>query len=81
MAESICGAVAENKMKSECMCGGDTWDNRQIESSSATAHVILPLMISSSLELGSVINILSNNPRVTEIGDFERTSWVVSAVI
>ena len=24
MAESICGAVAENKMKSECMCGGDT---------------------------------------------------------
>ena len=50
-------------------------------SSSAIAHVILPLMISSSLELGSVIKILSNNPKVTEMGALRRTSWVVSAAI
>lgn len=59
----------------------DTWVIKQIESSSAIAHVILPLMISSSLELGSVIKILSNNPKVTEMGALRRTSWVVSAAI
>lgn len=58
-----------------------TWLNKQIVPSSAVAQVILPLITSSSFDEGSTINTSSNNPRVTDMGNFRRTSWVEPTVV